>query len=118
MERESRLKIGCALMTCLTIPLMLCAAAVVFGLGLNLNGVSLPGARASAPAVDRLAVIGEDGNVYVLDRSGQSRVALTTNAVMAQNAAVRRLYAFPNWSPDSEQVAFVGLSSENGGKAS
>src|SRR5262249_37482788 len=69
------------------------------------------------PAVERLALIAEDGNVYVMNRNGESKVAITNDAALSRSAVVRRLYAFPNWSPDSQRVAFVGVSSEDDGKA-
>lgn len=121
MEKESRLQLGCALFTCLTMVIGLCAAGVIFGLGLNLNNFTL--ARSDSPArggnpVDRIALIGEDGNVYTVDRKGQSKLAITSDAAMDQSADVRRAYVFPNWSPDDQQLAFVGVSSVNNGTAS
>lgn len=116
MERENRLLGIGALFTCLTIPLMLCAAVVVFSFGLN----PFSAARTSAPAlpaVQRLALIGDDGNVYIVDQNGESKVAITSDAKLERSALIRRVYAFPNWSPDSQRLAFVGLSSENNGKA-
>ncbi len=115
MEKESRLQLGCALLTCLTLPLMLCAAAIVSGLVVvpNPSTSSAP----APPSVNRLALVGSDGNVYLVGRNGESKVALTNDAALSQSTPVRRLYAFPNWSPDSQQVAFVGLSSERAGKA-
>ena len=108
MEKESRLQLGCALFTCLTMVIGLCAAGVIFGLGFNLNNFTL--ARSDSPArggnpVDRIALIGEDGNVYTVDRKGQSKLAITSDAAMDQSADVRRAYVFPNWSPDDQQLA-------------
>jgi Tol biopolymer transport system component len=121
MEKESRLQLGCALFTCLTMFVALCAAGIVFGLGLNLTSFTLarsnPSARSGNP-VDRIALIGEDGNVYTVDRNGQAKIAITSDAAMDQSAAVRRAYVFPNWSPDDQQLAFVGVSSLNNGTAS
>jgi TolB protein len=122
MERESRLQLGCALFTCLTIPLMLCVAAVAFWVVPSMNGLLtadnkpiLP--RPTTNVVDRIALIGDDGNLYVADRNGDGKSALTKDAALARSAIIRRAYLLPNWSPDSQQVAFVGLTSENDGKA-
>jgi Tol biopolymer transport system component len=95
--------------------LALCAAGIVLGLDLNL-GARVAGAPTPA-AVNRVALIGDDGNLYLVDRNGGSKVAVTTDAALSQSAGVQRAYVFPNWAPDSRQLAFVGISSENNGKA-
>lgn len=125
MERESRVQLGCALGTCLGMLVLLCAVGLVFGLGLNPGALNLtartglPGAPAApaGPRVDRLALIGADGNLYLSDRNGGGKVALTNDAQLNQSAPVQRAYVFPNWSPDSSQLAYVGISSEGNGKA-
>ncbi len=119
MEKESRVQLGCALATCLTMFVLLCVAGLVFGLGLNFSGLSIAGLGAppQAPVIARLVLIGSDGNVYVTDRKGESKVAITSNAVLSETATVRRTYVFPNWSPDSRQLAFVGVSTEGNGSA-
>jgi TolB protein len=127
MERESRLHLGCALFTCLTIPLMLCVIAIVWWAVPSIGGLlaadstksSAPNAPARTPsaAVDRIVLIGDDGNLYVADRNGSAKIALTKDAALARTAIVRRAYLLPSWSPDSQTVAYVGLTSENDGKA-
>jgi TolB protein len=115
MERESRAQLGCALLTCLGMVTALCAAAIVLGLGLNVGARIAAGP--SPAAVNRVAIIGGDGNLYLVDRNGESKVAITADAALTRTAPVQRAYVFPNWSPDSRQLAFVGISSENSGKA-
>ena len=125
MERESRVQLGCALATCLGMLVALCAVGLVFGLGLNVaslnlasrGGTTLSPASTAGPAVNRLALIGADGNLYTADRNGGAKVAITSDAALSRSATVQRAYIFPNWSPDSEQVAYVGISSEGNGKA-
>ena len=119
MERESRVQLGCALATCLGMLVALCGVALVLIFGLNVASrtVAVSGPATPTSAVNRLALIGADGNVYVSDRNGGSKVAITSDAALSQTATVQRAYVFPNWSPDSQQVAYVGISSEGNGKA-
>jgi len=119
MERESRVQLGCALATCLGMLVALCGVAVVLVFGLNVASrtAAVSGPATPTGAVNRLALIGADGNVYVSDRNGGSKVAITSDAALSQTATVQRAYVFPNWSPDSQQVAYVGISSEGNGKA-
>lgn len=127
MERESRLQFGCALFTCLTIPFVLCIAAAAFWAVPSMGGLLAGGGtqsaapqatpRTNATGVDRIALIGDDGNIYVTDRQGEQKLALTTNAARERGANVRRTYLLPSWSPDSQKIAFVGISTENDGKA-
>ncbi len=118
MEKENRGLGLLAFFTCLTIPLMLCAAGLFFfGVGASRNPfAALSGAPALA-SVQRLVVIAGDGNVYMMDGKGENKVAVTSDAALQRSATVRKVYAFPNWSPDSQRVAFVGISSEKDGTA-
>jgi Tol biopolymer transport system component len=117
MEKESRLQLGCALMTCLTTVLVLCAVGIYLAFGSAIRSFVAAGVSAPSASVERLAIVGDDGNVYTMDRNGGAKVSLTNDAQLERNAPVRRVYIFPNWSPDSQRIAFVGLSSENAGKA-
>lgn len=119
MERESRVQLGCALATCLGMLIALCAVGLVLGFGFNVTSrtVAVSAPAAAGAAVNRLALIGADGNLYLADRNGGSKVAITSDAALSQSAPVQRAYVFPNWSPDSQQVAYVGISSEGSGKA-
>lgn len=52
-------------------------------------------------AVDRLLVLGEDGNVFTLRPDGVDRVAVTADA------GDDLIYAQPTWSPTAERIAFT-----------
>ena len=120
MERENRVTGVLAFFTCLTIPVMLCVAALLFFGG----GLAYPnpfagrlGSAPAAPGVQRLVAILDDGNVYFMDRDGANSAAITSDAALRPSADVRKAYAFPSWSHDNQRVAFVGVSSENDGTA-
>jgi Tol biopolymer transport system component len=59
-----------------------------------------------ASRVDRIAYIDNEQNVQTVDPQGEKRIAITSDA----SAASPRAYAFPTWSPDSQHIAFIGLS--------
>ena len=65
-----------------------------------------------------IAYIGLDGNMYVSDQAGGNILQLTKDATLAQDQAGARYYQYPTWSPDGSQVAFVGLSIDEGQTAS
>ncbi len=65
-------------------------------------------APSNAGAVNEIAYVDNADNIQVVDPRGEHRVALTTDA----SDALPRGYFFPTWSPDSQQVAFVGVSGE------
>ena len=119
MERESRVQLGCALATCLGMLIALCGVGLVLIFGFNVASRTVAVSRPAAAVVEvnRLALIGADGNLYLADRNGGSRVAITSDAALSRSAPVQRAYVFPNWSPDSQQLAYVGISSEGNGKA-
>lgn len=118
MERENNLRGILALLTCLTIPLMLCVATVAFfTLGATTNPLAALHLSPAPPSVQRLVAIDGDGNVFLMDGHGENKVSITSDAALQTNANVRKVYAFPNWSRDNQRVAFVGISSENDGTA-
>lgn len=51
------------------------------------------------PDLDRLVVLGQDGNVYTMARDGNDRVDLTTDA------GADALYFQPIWSPTGDHIA-------------
>jgi TolB protein len=56
--------------------------------------------------INRIAYVDNDNNIQVVDAHGGNRVALTTDA----SRTVPRVYLFPTWAPNSQHIAFVGLS--------
>ena len=56
--------------------------------------------------INRIAYVDNDNNIQVVDAHGEHRVALTTDA----SQTVPRVYLFPTWAPNSQHIAFVGIS--------
>jgi Tol biopolymer transport system component len=62
-----------------------------------------------------IAYIGTDWNIYVTDQSGGNPVALTEDAAAPQEqSGAFRYYQYPAWSPESNLLAYVGISGEGG----
>lgn len=61
-------------------------------------------AQEDTPPSGRIAIIGADGNVYVLDPAQGERVALTDNATRSAQAV--RVYEWPTWSTDGRLAYF------------
>ena len=61
-------------------------------------------AQDAAPSSGELALIGDDGNVYLYDVASASLTAITTDANNTERA-----YTFPTWSTDG-RLAFFGSS--------
>ncbi|MBI5879479.1 MAG: PD40 domain-containing protein [Chloroflexi bacterium] len=120
MEQESKAQFGCALATCLSMVVMLACAALVLSFG----ALTVPVTRVAAPSVpavaaspaatkvDRIAVVGNEGNIYTMDRAGGDVVQVTNDVTPTARGMPIRRYMFPNWSPDSRQLAFVGVASD------
>lgn len=94
---------------CLTALVALCVAASVTGVFLW--------ARQSAPqvqaaAVNRIALVGDDGNLYTIRPDGSDRHALT------DDASSTRRYSSPTWSPDGARLAWVEVSANEGSPSS
>lgn len=65
--------------------------------------------EASSPPTspeNQLLVVGEDGNLYLVDAASGKRFALTTDA------ALRRQYLQPTWSSDGERIAWARLDGQ------
>lgn len=62
-----------------------------------------------------IAYLGADGNMYVSDQAGGNLVQLTDDAVIPESQGDPILYyQYPTWSRDGSQLAFIGLSAEEG----
>jgi Tol biopolymer transport system component len=61
-----------------------------------------------------IAYIGADGNIFVSDQAGGNLKQLTDDAKLPQSQSEPyRLYQYPTWSQDGNQLAFVSTSSED-----
>jgi len=61
-----------------------------------------------------IAYIGIDGNMYVSDQGGGNLTQLTKDANLPETQSnTFRYYQLPAWSLDGNQLAFVGMDSEN-----
>ena len=61
-----------------------------------------------------IAYIGADGNIFVSDQGGGNLKQLTEDAKLPQNQSdPYRIYQYPTWSQDGNQLAFISTSSEN-----
>ena len=57
-----------------------------------------------------IAYVGVDGNIYTINQGGGNQHAITVDAVIPETAEDELLiYQSPLWSPDSQQIAFIGL---------
>jgi Tol biopolymer transport system component len=60
-----------------------------------------------------IAYVGPDWNIYTSDQAGRNLTAHTTDAVIPEGGAgPYRYYAYPAWSPDGNNLSFVGVSGE------
>lgn len=59
-----------------------------------------------------IVYIGLDGNVYTTDQGGGEPTAITNDAKLQENEedSPLKLYQLPAWSPDEQQVAFIGVT--------
>lgn len=92
---------GCALLAA-------CVAIIVGGYYF-LNPKANPLGALSAPAaVNRIAFVGNDFNIYLADPATGDKTALT------KDAGTDHAYNYPTWSPDNHRLAFVGYTLTNG----
>lgn len=56
------------------------------------------------PALNQIAFAGSDGNIWLVAPDGQNLRALTSDG---------KGYHFPTWSPDGQQLAFIGPNEKN-----
>lgn len=61
-----------------------------------------------------IAYVGADGNIFVSDQGGGNLKQLTDDAKLPQSQSdPYRIYQYPTWSQDGNQLAFTATSSEN-----
>jgi TolB protein len=87
--------------------LVLCAGLAAVLLIANL-GNGRGATERTLDVVDRIALVSTDGNLYLVDRNGENLEHL---AVGNEGTAV----AYPTWSPDGRQVAFIAQRETDGG---
>jgi hypothetical protein len=62
-----------------------------------------------------IVYIGLDGNVYTIDQGGGEPTAVTNDAQLdPENEEPFKVYQLPAWSPDEQQVAFIGVTGTAG----
>ncbi|MDX1438216.1 MAG: hypothetical protein R3335_15515, partial [Anaerolineales bacterium] len=61
-----------------------------------------------------IAFMGADGNIYTIDQAGNNIHAITDDAIFPGGPEELRYYQFISWSPDSDQLGYVSISTEGG----
>jgi Tol biopolymer transport system component len=105
-NRHSALVLIAALASCFMI-----AACVALGIGGYLFYLSFGNSVApfGAPsALNRVAFVGNDFNIYVADPVSGATTALT------RDGGDEHAYNYPTWSPDNHRLAFVGYTFQDG----
>ena len=59
-----------------------------------------------------IAYLSTDGNIYTIDQGGQRKTPITHNAYISDTTFL--FYGLPNWSPDSQSLAFVSYAGTRG----
>ncbi len=60
--------------------------------------------------VGRIAVMNQDGNILVMDQTGENVVEITRDASLRPRNGEILSYYLPVWSPDAKQIAMVELA--------
>ena len=76
--------------------------------------------KASVPTLEAplglIAYVGNDGNIYTIDRNGKQPIAITQDANLNPAAGqVGRVYQYPTWAPDGQHLAFARFSLSKSG---
>lgn len=68
----------------------------------------IPSPAASAGLI---VYAGNDGNIYVIDRDGHQKSAVTQDATLTPAAGqIPRIYQYPTWAPDGRHLAYMSFS--------
>lgn len=63
------------------------------------------------PRIGRIAVVAEDGNILIMDQTGENIVQLTRDGNrLATDSEQALFYSLPVWSPDAKHLALVELT--------
>ncbi|MDQ4074912.1 MAG: hypothetical protein M3220_01560 [Chloroflexota bacterium] len=92
---------------CLTVVTFLCAAAFTWWAWSVVHPESEAGTadlQAVVTGTGRIALVGEDGNIWTVSPDGKDLVAITDDASRST-----QIYRYPTWSPDGRMLAFVEL---------
>ncbi|HSH01728.1 MAG TPA: hypothetical protein VLL52_04355, partial [Anaerolineae bacterium] len=57
----------------------------------------------------RIAYIGQDRNIYIINSLTQERTAVTTNATPGNTDTNSQYYRYPTWSPNGDHLAYIGF---------
>ncbi len=88
--------------------------AVAATLACGLTARVFPTPSQAAPG-GLIVYVGADGNVYTTDRGGQHTSAITNDANLNPKAGqTGRVYRYPAWAPDGQQIAFMGFNGSGG----
>lgn len=103
-----------------TRPLAVAVAVLFVGLGCRLSTDELLSAAGllEEGSSGKIAVIGKDSNIYLIDPGTGARQAITENATGPRGADNSfRIYDNPTWAPSTGQLAFTEFRGSQGGLA-
>ncbi len=101
-NRSPLLLLSMALGGCLI--LLVCLAVIGLGGYFWVNHTSL--FATTGAVANRIAYLGNDLNIYIVDPKGGEPLALTKDG----DGATTHAYEYPTWSPDNRRIAFLGIN--------